>query len=351
MKRAALIGGALLLLLGIVASAYFLLPGLGRARAPSAAEIERLVRERDQLRNEFRAMLTQQDVLDFAQAPAGNVLVGVPNIISERLVSQVVTGLLSEVRLHLTNLHAHAEDDVQAKVLFKQRTLGHFTLDVDIKDVRAVLKPGDPDLKFGQGRIGIELPVHLSEGRGRGNVHFQWDGKGLADAVCGDVDVSPDVSSRVRPATYAVKGGFLLSARGDTVVAEPDFPPIVLDVRLDPGPDTWKMIEDTVETVKDDKNGICGMAIKKIDLPALVKKIIDKGFKVKLPRTLFRPIALPATVEQSVEFQGKVVSLNARPIGLRVTSKMLWYGVEFGTEVQGAASPAPPASPTPRPAR
>ena len=71
------------------------------------------------------------------------------------------------------------------------------------------------------------------------------------------------------------------------------------------------------------------------------QKIIDKGFKVRLPRTLFRPIALPATVEQSVEFQGKVVSLNARPIGLRVTRRILWYGVEFGTEVQGLAAPSP----------
>ena len=339
MKRAPLIGGAVLLVLGTLAGVYYMLPGLSRSRAPSTAELARLVKERNLLRDEFGALLTQQQFLDFAQAPAGNVLVGVPNVISERLVSQVVTGLLSEVRLHLTNLHAHAEDDVQANVLFKQRTVGRFSLDVDIKDLRAVLKPGDPDLKFGQDRIGIQLPVHATEGRARGTVHFRWDGQGLAGAVCGDVDVSPDVSSRVRPATYMVKGDFLLSARGDTVVAEPDFPPILLDLRLDPGPDSWKVLEDTLGDVKDDKNGVCRMAIQKIDVQGIVKKIIDKGFKVKLPRALFRPIALPAAVEQSVEFQGKVVSLNARPIGLRVTPRVVWYGVEFGTEVQGVAAP------------
>jgi hypothetical protein len=351
LKRAPLIGGALLLVLGTAAGVYYVLPGLSRSRAPSAAELARLVKERDQLRDEFGALLAQQGVLDFAEVPAGNVLVGMPKAISERLVSQVVTGLLSEVRVHLTNLHAHTEDDVQARVLFKERTVGHFTVDVDIKDVRAVLKPGDPDLEFGQDRIGIRLPVHLAEGRARGNVRFRWDGQGLAGAVCGDLDVSPDVSSRLRPATYTVKGDFLLSARGDTVVADPDFPPIVIDVRLDPGPATWKVLADTVQDVKDDKNGVCRMAIQKIDVQGIVRKIIDKGFNVKLPRKLFRPIALPAAVEQSVEFQGKVVSLNARPIGLRVTPKVLWYGVAFGTEVQGAVSPSPPASPAPRPTR
>ena len=36
--------------------------------------------------------------------------------------------------------------------------------------------------------------------------------------------------------------------------------------------------------------------------------------------------------------KGKTVSLDARPIGLRVTERMLWYGVAMGAE---AAQTAP----------
>ena len=63
-----------------------------------------------------------------------------------------------------------------------------------------------------------------------------------------------------------------------------------------------------------------------------MQKIIDKGFAVKLPAKLFREIALPAAVEQSVTLKGRTVSLDARPLGLRVSESMLWYGVALGAE-------------------
>ena len=103
--------------------------------------------------------------------------------------------------------------------------------------------------------------------------------------------------------------------------------------------------QSAVENVKDDKNGACGMAIKKLDLQAVAQKIMDRGFGVKLPAKLLREIALPATVEQSVSFNGRTVSLDAHPLGLHVSEYMLWYGVTLGA--QGASSA--PASPSPSP--
>ena len=85
---------------------------------------------------------------------------------------------------------------------FPGQTIGQFVLDVNVKEIRALLKPAKPELRFGGDKIGITLPVAVAEGRGTGNVHFQWNGKGIAGAVCGDLDVSPDVSSEVVPAVY-----------------------------------------------------------------------------------------------------------------------------------------------------
>src|SRR5262249_57376401 len=124
---------------------------------------------------------------------------------------------------------------------------------------------------------GIRIPVRVAEGRGTGNVRFQWVGKGLAGAVCGDPDVSPDVSSDVKPATYTVSGEFLLAAQGETLVARPRFGDVVFKIVLKPTEETWKTIAATVENVKDDKNGVCRMAIQKLDVRSLVQKVIDKG--------------------------------------------------------------------------
>ena len=99
--------------------------------------------------------------------------------------------------------------------------------------------------------------------------------------------------------------------------------------------------------MKDDKNGICGMAIQKLNVRSIVQKIIDKGFNVKLPARLFKDIALPATVEQSVILPGKTVSLDARPLALRVTERMLWYGVAIGAEGEVTPPSRPPTADPP----
>jgi hypothetical protein len=322
---------------------------LSRGPVPTDAEIQALTEERSRLRDQFRALLAENDVLDFTSAPEGNILVGVPTRFAEDLVGQMVSGLFSEVRLRLKNIKAHHEDDVKARVLFPQ-TVGHFVLDVEVREIQALLKPAKPRLRFGGDRIGIQLPVTVASGRGTGTVRFQWFGKGLAGAVCGDMDVSPDVSSDVKPATYTVSGEFQLAAQGDTLVAQPRFGDVVLKIVLRPTEQTWQTLAATVEDMKEDKNGVCRMAIKKIDVRSIVQKIIDKGFAVKLPPKLFKPITLPATVEQSVGIQGRTVTLGARPLDLRVTPVMLWYGVALGAVVEAPlASPAPSPSPRPSP--
>jgi hypothetical protein len=136
-----------------------------------------------------------------------------------------------------------------------------------------------------------------------------------------------------------VAGEFLLAAEGETVVAKPRFGEVVLRIVLKPTEETWATLASTVEDIKEDKKGVCRMAIKKIDVRSIVQKIIDKGFEVKLPSKLFRPISLPATVEQSVDIQGRTVKLDARPLGLRVTPFMLWYGVAMGAEAEARAGP------------
>lgn len=301
--------------------------------APTAAEVQALVEERRRLQDELRVVLDQTDVLDFAHAPSGSVLIGVPTRFVEQVVDQLVRGIFSEVRLRLSGITVHHEADVKAKVLFTQ-TVGHFILDVNVQEVEALLKPSQPQFAFGGNTIGVRLPVTVSEGRGRGTVRFRWKGKGLAGAVCGDMDVSPDVSSRVRPSTHTLAGEFRLAAEGETLVATPRLRPLKLKLVLEPTAETWATLASTVEDVKEDKNGICRMAIRKVDVPSIVRGVIRKGFDATIPGDLVGPITLPASVEQSVELEGRTVTLGARPVGLHVTPRMIWYGAAMGAEVK-----------------
>jgi hypothetical protein len=349
MRRRFIWAGAALLVLGGAGLAYFGARRTSLPSPPTAAELEGLRNERDALRERFRDLTGRDGSLDFLKAPAGNVVIGLPTLLTESLVSQLVTGVMREVRLTLEHIKARHEDEVKADVLFGSRTIGRFVLDVELSEIKAVLKPGAPELRFGGDKIGVKLPVTVARGTGTGTVRFRWEGKGLAGVVCGDVDVTRTLKSNVVPTTVNLAGEFLLATEGDTLTAKPSFGDVTIALRLDPTEETWRIVDDTLAKVRDDKNGICRSAIRKVDIPQKIRAVIARGLKVRLPAKLFRPVRLLATVQQSIEIQGRTVSLGARPTGLTVTPRMIWYGADFGADSVGGAKPGTPPGQSPRP--
>ncbi len=291
-------------------------------REEAEAVLEGLRAERTALRDRLRGLLSKEARL--LDAPRATVIIGVPTSLTRSLVEQTVTGLFDEVTLRLRDIKVHKADEVRAKTLFGGMTLGTFVLDVTIREVKGVLHPGKPQLTFGGNRIGVALPVSLTAGSGRATLRFRWEGRKIAGAVCGDLDVSHEVKGAALPATYPVKGAFRLAAEGSDVVLEPEFGEITVKVRVEPSKETW----DFVDRLIAQQGGICETALRKVDVPQRIRDLIGRGFDVKLPRRLFRPIRLPAGLEQSLSLGGRPFTLEVRPIGLVVTPLRLWYGAD-----------------------
>ena len=62
------------------------------------------------------------------------------------------------------------------------------------------------------------------------------------------------------------------------------------------------------------------------------KNILGKGFNVKIPQKLIKPVRLPAGIKQSLEIQGMKIALEVKPTGLLVASDRLWYGADITLE-------------------
>ena len=323
-KRGPLLAGLAVLALAGGLVAYHRLGGPRLPAPPGPGELQRLRRERQALEDRFRKLTAEMDELDLAHAPKANVLIGVSPGFVRDLVEQAVTGLLREVRLSLRGLKAHHEDDIRATLLFKERKLGDFKLDLDVDRVKGLLHPGKPSLTFGGDRIGIRLPVSLVSGGGEATLRWRWDGRGLTGAVCGDMDVTRTVTAVVVPARYTIQGGFKLSTAQRTVVAEPQFGVVKIRLQVQPTEQAWAVVDQLVE----EQGKLCEMALKKVDVRQKLEGVLAKGFDVTLPRALFRPIRLPATLDESLELNGRSVKLSVRPIGLALTSKRLWYGAQ-----------------------
>jgi len=346
MRRiAALIAGVVVIGLAAVAVVRWRAGELGPP--PTKAALDALRAERDALQEKGRQLAIAAGESSLAKAPRAGIMIGIPTSFTRSIVEQVVTGLFGETTLTLKNLKVHKEGKLQAKMLVKKRTLGEYVLDMKIDEVQGLLKPGKPTLAFGNNTIDIGLPVRLAEGTGHATLNFKWDSKGTANVVCGDTEVSRGITGGVIPQDYAVRGRFLISAKAETVVLRPEFPDLAVRIFVDPSEEAWKLVE---EVIRDRPKG-CEIALGKVDVKEKLSGLLAKGFNVKIPQKIFKPIRLPAGVSQSLEIQGMKLDLEVTPAGVLVADDRLWYGADLELKAERLKGPkiGPAPAPDPRP--
>ena len=262
---------------------------------PTEAELQALLERRDALQKRLTEVIVANGEKSVAKAPRGGVMIGIPTSFTRSILEQVVTGLFSEMTLTLKNLKVHKEGQVRVKLVLAKRTVGKYVLDVKIHQVQGVLRPGKPDVVFGRNRVSVSLPVRLAEGKGNADIRLQWDSKGLAaNTMCGDVDVTKAVTGGVIPQDYRLAGAFKIASSGNSVTLSPDFPE-ELQVRIfvDPSEQAWQAVE---EVVNEQRAG-CEKTLDKIDMKKILGSLVGRGFNVKIPQKVIKPVRLPAGVQ------------------------------------------------------
>lgn len=323
-------------LLVLAASAVLPAPGCGRGERTSpkelAEQIAALERERDVLRKTVDSFLASDPRLQ--GMPQTAVRVGVPTSLARALVEKVVGGFVDQVGLELRDLKVHKAGAVKKIV-----TLGHYELDVHIEQVKGRLKTGRPDVHFGGNKITVALPLTVASGSGQATIRFKWDGQNVSGAVCGDAEVTRRVSGGVKPDTYPVQGTLLLSATDRSILAEPRFPKITVNLQVVPSEESWAAVQD----VLDSKEGLCGYVLDKVNVPNIVRGIVEKGFRVGLPTEKLKAMAVPVGVEPTMTVRGKPIALSITVGSLAITEHTLWLGANVAVSSPGAGTePAAP---------
>jgi hypothetical protein len=299
------------------------------------------LRETRRVLREELAALRGRDPL-VATAPEGEVLLGVPENAGATLLRHLTAGPLHRVEVELRNLAVRKSGSVRVKLLFGRMTAGTYALDLRIHKVKGVLEAGAPRLDYVGGRVGVEVPVRVAQGEGRGTLRFRWNSKGVANAVCGDFAVRIPVAGTVVPHTYPVKGSFGLDLSEGTLVASPSFPDLKVNLKIDPAQETW----EAFERVLGERGFQCRAALKKADVPDLVRRLFDKGFDVKVPQKIFRPLRLPAGLETDLALAGATYAVRITPRELKVAPHVVWYAADLAATRRSPpasdVSPAPP---------
>lgn len=313
----------LALLLGAVALPA--LPGCRRQNAATPdetkARIAALERERDELRRRVGDLIARDRRLQ--GLPDNAVRVGVPTPLVRTLVERVVAGFVDSVTLKLTKLRVHKNGKIK-KVI----PIGEYDLTVVIDEVTGNLRTGKPEVGFGGNRVSVALPVRIASGSGDATIDFVWDGKNVSGAVCGDMEIHQKVSGRVRPDSYPVQGSLLLSATAKQILADPKFPVVRINLKVEPSPESWA----AVQKILDDKQGLCGFVLDKVDIAGALEGLIGKGFDVRLPTEKIRPIAVPVGIAPTMTVRGQPVTIGVKVGNLAITEHMVWLGADLTLE-------------------
>jgi hypothetical protein len=308
------------------------------------AEIAALEKERETLRGRMNELIVRDPRLK--GMPDTPVRVGVPTTLARDLIQRVVAGFVDQVTLELKNLKVKKSGTVKKVV-----TIGQYDLNVTINRVTGKLKTGKPDVTFGGNKVSLALPVTVASGSGNATIHFRWDGRNVSGAVCGDMEITQEVSGSVRPESYPVAGGLVLTATAKEILAEPRFPLIKVNLKVNPSAESW----GAVQKILDDKEGVCGFVVDKVDILGLVKKIVDKGFNVRLPTEKIKAMAVPVGIEPTMDVRGQPVALGIKVGQLAITEQVIWLGAHVSvavgedavakkTPAKPVAAPKPPAS-------
>jgi hypothetical protein len=297
------------------------------------AQIQSLERERDELRARLGQLVASDRRI--AGLPGNEVRVGVPTTLARTLITRVLDGFVDSVTLKLSNLKVHKTGKVKKVV-----SIGEFVLDVSIDEVTGNLKTGDAQVTFGGNKIGVALPVKVASGHGDATIDFTWDGKNISGAVCGDMKIQQVVSGTVKPDSYPVSGTLLLTATERQILAGPRFPVVKVNLKIEPSKESWA----AVQKILDDKGGVCGFVLDKVNIPGVLDGLISKGFNVRLPTEKIKAVAIPVGIAPTLTVRGEPVTVGVKVGTLVITEHMIWLGADVAL-APAPPSPAPPAPP------
>lgn len=296
--------------------------GLDRQDRQTPEMLLRRIVELDTERTALRARLDELAGRDprLEGMPDTPVRVAVPTTLARDLVERVMAGVADQITLELRNIRVRKNGTVRRVV-----TLGTYDLNVTVTRVEARLKAGIPRLTFGGDRVAIALPLTLASGTGRATLDFVWDGRTIGGAVCGDMHVTQEVTGTVVPRTYALNGALQLTATEREIVVQPRLPRLRVKIDVNPAAASWA----AAQKILDDKRGLCGFVLDRVDVMGFVERLIARGFDVRLPTEKVKAMALPVAVENTLLVRGEPVALGIRIGELKITEHAIWLGAHI----------------------
>jgi hypothetical protein len=302
---------------------------------------ERLLRlheEHRRLHERVESLLDREPLIQEAQRVRGDMVAAVRTGLVKQVAQEVARRYFDRVTLDLSGIEVTESGEIHTDTPVGQVSAGEWTVHVNRLRIRGTLKARVPRIELkAPNEVELNLPVLLEEGEGTAAVRFAWKSHGLAKIVCQSFETQHEISGRVKPEEYPVRGSFLLAAGKESLTATPRFDP-AFRLKVELSPESWAKVRAALEAQDDISR--CGLALDPDKVFAKLQELVGKGFVIHLPPKLLRPVVLPTGVTESVEVEGRRVAVAVTQNALRITPDGLWYSIDVQASIQGAPRPS-----------
>lgn len=318
--------------LGVAAIAMLLALGIPRVRVIAnrrdVRDLIDLQKRRAVLRDSLTQALAREPLLEFAEKDTSSIAVALSEQLMVTMLQQFATRYLDRVTLDLRDLSGHGQGKVETPTPLGRMKVGNWSVQVAAHQITGVLTAETPVVDVtGTNHVHVALPIRVQGGEGNVTLTFKWDSRAIFNVVCRDFETVQTIHGSILPQRHVVRGDLVLSAGSHGIVADPDFPSEKFPLSMALSDESYRRLRSALE--EQDKLFKCGLMIQPDTVMARLRTLGVQGLRFRIPRTAFRRIYLPATIERSVRILDSSVQLSVKPSGLRIAPGILWYGASI----------------------
>jgi hypothetical protein len=302
-------------------------------RADSASRLRELRRLHDELHDRLDGHVARDPIAARALADGGQVVIAVRAGLVEELTARVARQYLQQVSLELTGLEAHAEGKLRKQTLIGRKKVGTWTVAVVIKKLVGHLRAGQPRMTFARNVLDVELPLEVQPASGQIGLHFSWDSASVVNLVCKDFEVDLDLDGRALRQEHVLRGQIELAADDDAFTATPVVGERSFPLKIELTENSWDKVEAALRS--QDSLGRCGMFLDPQSVLQTLHELVAQGITIRLPRSIFRPVRLPARFEETARVNDSVLRLSLTGERLRSSESMLWSSTRVSVVSDG----------------
>jgi hypothetical protein len=324
--------------------ALLLAAGLGAGylesvtRADSAPRVRELQRLHDDLHRRLEAGVRRDPIAVRVFADTGQIILAVRASLIEDLTARVARQYLQQVTIDLTEFEAHADGTIRRHTFIGRRKVGDWAVAIVIRKLVGQIRTGPPRLSFASNVLAVELPLELQPASGEVGLHFTWDSASLLNLVCKDFEVNLAVEGRVLRQRHVLRGQVELAADDDALTATPVVDERSFPLKLDLTPASWAKVEAALTS--QSSLGRCGAILHPQSVMQSLRELVAHGIDVHLPRSILRPVRLPARLDQTVKVNDSVVQLSLTGERFHSSETMFWSSTRVSVASAGSKTAA-----------